>query len=1572
MVTNEFRDVPSKTVEKLGFIPRWLVCGPFQAGDEGEAYRLYRMGRFDVPDADPIGGELFIEPTLGVVQRSDSVPGKETIWSSMEATSPHIALSSAFPNATHGVAYAASYLLSPADELFICDFRPQMVGRMIVNHRVASPDRGLVQIPLKAGRNLLMLKILGSARRGASWGAVCGFRRAKLVGSSGVATTGPRSTGFFRGSADSPEVEIEFALANVSDSDIFDVATLISSDDLGSEISRATEVLRAGETRSILYGLPVAKGKPQKVRVSLEVSAKSERSTVSDSVEMAPIPASDATVHLGVGFHCDPVWTNTQSMYNDVSLHNVTQYLNFCRADPGFKVIFHELDYLKPYLDFYPGDRDYLTSLVRQGRVILGGSYSEPNEKNVSGEQLIRNILYGKLFATSLFGVNPRVYHPWDVFGHVVQLSQILKKTGNIGVVWSKTVKGFPPVFRHMSLDGSTVAHRRLDYGFTTSSFAEMRERAYAGLKEMESLGHGSDLRMDCSDFKSPTAWKLGRTNELKLLLPKIQAGDPVEFFEDVLKDESHGVLLPVTSRDPSQYHIGTSQSRIELKIANRLGEAGLQSAESICTWASLLGAAYPDLALDKAWRQLLFNSHHDAITGTSCDKSYLDMLQGYREALGLIGQCTARALDDIASKVDLSASEGIPIIVFNTLNWVRTSAARARITFQKPVASFALSQPNGKDLPFCLLSAQEDGKGIHSAEIEFVARDVPAMGYATYQIRPSTKGSLPRWKARQGDLSIENQFYKVTVDPSRGGGISSILDKELGKEVIPAGGPHLGNEIAILKEKNDRNEPSWELYTTGETMFSAAFPAEVSVQECGPASRIQVAGRLGEYCELLRQIVLRKGLKSIEFTTEIRDYRGRDDLFVALFPTSLAGAAPTYEERFGAIVKHRGRKSFDYKTWRGDAYSDCVIHSSQNFFDHGSTTKIRFVDYEARTVSSCPLGSVLLVMPHSKEIQITSTHLQRALASRGVLTTPWFDDDDAPRRGNLPHLDSTEAAGRNEDLPNTNFRISMGVGANNSYSISLLRGLDKGSLEGFTDRVRRLGFDFLVLSDRNAPAGWDSVPVLIIEASDPQSMEKAVDFLVDGLRSGDLIIPHHANHIGPVQVEDYGVSVLNRGNMANTVEPDGTMSLFLTHTSNWSRIHLEEEFIPERKDHVFHYALYPHGGSWREAGSYRLGWEYNLPLLCVQATPHKGVLPPVLSFMQVSTDNVVVVACKPVGNPVAAFQARGSDASRGIIIRVYEAEGRRVEATFRSSVPLEGAWRTDPLENRLSSLEVRNNSFTVTIEPFSIETFELKPVPTGEKRVAGPEVAEVVQPVYTRYWRENLGPAPIGYQAVAISIQGSPVTEAGGRGTTINRVSVNVVNNYVDQTIVGHAVLEAPEGWRVQPETIWYEVPPLGHRSYDVILSFSGIRRTGLFRARLSHDGQTYEDVIEIGEQSKLTYAGGGSVYQDVLKVQIERALTWSIFQEANGVSVRVENPYNERVDGGVALIVPMEYWSPDEVGDYSLAEMAPGVQALHLAPKSFQVLKFDLRGRGERDPRFWAYAKLFYMGRTEYRRVR
>src|SRR6202021_375179 len=77
----------------------------------------------------------------------------------------------------------------------------------------------------------------------------------------------------------------------------------------------------------------------------------------------------------------------------------------------------------------------------------------------------------------------------------------------------------------------------------------------------------------------------------------------------------------------------GKEVTYIDTKQAQRDAEIAVLDAERLATAAWLAGDHYPVASLDKAWRQLAFGAHHDAITGTEGDQVYLDLLAGWREA---------------------------------------------------------------------------------------------------------------------------------------------------------------------------------------------------------------------------------------------------------------------------------------------------------------------------------------------------------------------------------------------------------------------------------------------------------------------------------------------------------------------------------------------------------------------------------------------------------------------------------------------------------------------------------------------------------------------------------------------------------------------------------------------------------------------------------------------------------------------------------------------------------------------------------------------------------------------------
>jgi hypothetical protein len=387
------------------------------------------------------------------------------------------------------------------------------------------------------------------------------------------------------------------------------------------------------------------------------------------------------------GFHSDVVWLEDQRDYAVSLLGDMHQNLQILRVDPHYGVFLHELTYLKPYLDTHPEALPEVRRWIQEGRIGTGGSHSQPTETVIGGEGIVRNILYGRWYHEGVLGDQPWIYMPWDVFGHTAQLGQILRKSRFRGCIWSKDIRGALAVFWHLALDGEPLLFKRMGYWFPSSDPDTFLKAVDEFFREMHSLGFTADCRLDCVDFKPPTAWIAGRCNELarREHAVLISGIGHEQWFEHAFRQhEERTVSIPVTARDYEWHHQGTGLSRIELKIANRLAEQSMQQAEFFATVAHLLGAEYPDKALDKAWRQILFNQHHDGIAGPSCDRAFLDMMAGFREALDLAHDVRTRSLRYICDQTDTAYTAPPPTVialqVHNALNWSRTDAVRVTL----------------------------------------------------------------------------------------------------------------------------------------------------------------------------------------------------------------------------------------------------------------------------------------------------------------------------------------------------------------------------------------------------------------------------------------------------------------------------------------------------------------------------------------------------------------------------------------------------------------------------------------------------------------------------------------------------------------------------------------------------------------------------------------------------------------------------------------------------------------------------------------------------------------------------
>lgn len=1339
-----------------------------------------------------------------------------------------------------------------------------------------------------------------------------------------------------------------------------------------------------------------------------------------DSAAFKPSGAPGTIFYLE-GFHVDPVYLQDQRGYAKVTLSNTNQYVQSLRADPRYGVFLSEIDYLKPYLDTHPEDRDFLRRTVAEGRVGTGGAYNQFNELNIGGEAMIRNILYGQAMHEAMLGKKSKSLALWDVFGHAPQLSQIAAKAGFTGVVWSKKITGFEPLFYDYALDGSRLLHRRVDYAYSFSGFGSgknysldnfrrMTERKF---EETKSFGSNFDLRINAADFTPPWTNLAGNVEKLETQRPQIRVtGQAQDLFFDAVNEEIKlgKFAPPVTSRDKLFFHVGVMMARSDLKVAHRHTENITLTAEKFGTIAYLRGAKYPDLALDKAWRQIFFGSHHDAITGTPSDSALLDLVHGYREAFELSKNALDDSLKFIAkqintkpdSKFQTSNSRLIPIVVFNPMNWTRSDNVKAKVEFPESVKDFLLFDENGKKVEFRkfkgllelpknrstfeggkFISREPTGGGLKTSEFEFVAENIPSIGYKTYFVVP-TENYNDEKNIKNSTTAIENEFYKITVDAEKGGAVSSIFDKQANREIVNTTNGNFGNEIAALKEELTRKNviyPAWELWTTGEKKLSTEKPAQVLPRQFNDAQTLTITGELPNMQKFVQTISLHKGVKRIDFKTELVGYKGKDELFVVNFPLNLTGGALVTEDRFGTVVRNGSKGFLDFKTNTDKLVSGAPVYGVNNWAEYGSTFNLNFVGQSANVAASVPLKPTALVRPHGATYEKATEMIVANFIKRGVSVTPFYDDNDAKRRKNLMIEDSTMPKNLNDDIAYHGFRIALGGEKENLYSAKLLQQVSAETRGAFELRLQHDGFAFLFLYDKEIPEGWKPLPTLLIAGD----AEKAIaNLLPIGERQQfalNLPFETFAAETNPnkdlPKVPDYGVALINNGTPAVSLENPDTLTLHLTHTALFPGVNLPFEFVPENKTHVFEYALYPHEKDWREADTVKVGYDFNNPLIAVQTDVHDGELPSENSFLQLQSqaDNIVLSALKLGGNQQAHFQTNSNNSPRPFVMRFYETDGLKTNGNlitnFTNAESVEDFVQSfenvnlleEPIKN--TARKERNwrtrNSFFLRFEPNGIETYKVITKEIVMKNDTSLQTMgvtkEITQPVFSRYWLHNAGAAPIGNDAVKVSLRS--VEQMGNLSTfswddpynqggiTTVAVRVQIVNNYQDRQISGEVALEIPEDWRVVPDKIAYEIEPNGSFVKDVIITAFPVKKnleferaSGLIKARIEHDGQIFQDVLNLGKLFKLE---------------------WRTEKTADGVLVYVKNPHRQAIEGAVALVEPYETWLFAEPS-------APRELGFTVPPRGEIVLKFS---QDDSDANAWAIARIAYNGSVEYLRA-
>ena len=270
--------------------------------------------------------------------------------------------------------------------------------------------------------------------------------------------TGAEPTVLFAGTAASPLQLMRVTLAGedheAAQGQASPVIVRIEGAGVSTPHPLRIERLERGATRTA--EVPVAVAAPHGPGSTLPVLVIAESPAArAQRDEMLTVAEPGWTIWMVSHFHYDPVWWNTQGQFTEARLslpdedgslpdvrsafELVGAHLDKARRDADYKFVLAEIDYLKPYFDAFPQDREDLRRLMAEGRVeIVGGSYNEPNTNLTSAEATIRNAVYGIGFQRDVFGGDPRSAWMLDAFGHDPGYPGLMAAAGLTSSAWAR------------------------------------------------------------------------------------------------------------------------------------------------------------------------------------------------------------------------------------------------------------------------------------------------------------------------------------------------------------------------------------------------------------------------------------------------------------------------------------------------------------------------------------------------------------------------------------------------------------------------------------------------------------------------------------------------------------------------------------------------------------------------------------------------------------------------------------------------------------------------------------------------------------------------------------------------------------------------------------------------------------------------------------------------------------------------------------------------------------------------------------------------------------------------------
>lgn len=638
-------------------------------------------------------------------------------------------------------------------------------------------------------------------------------------------------------------------------------------------------------------------------------------------------------IHVIPHSHWDREWYFTTSRSKVYLMKDLGDVLNTLENDPEFKYFMVDAQgsLLDDYIKWRPQDKERISKLVNDGRLVIGPWYTQTDQLVISGESIVRNMYYGMKRCES-FGKYMNVGYVPDSFGQSGNMPQIYRQFGIEDTLFWRGVSD--DMVKHTDYnwrgdDGSVVFTTQIPFGYYIGGNIpeEPEENEEFWQKEcLEKAGGRSATR----HIYFPNGFDQApvRTN-LPQLVKERNEKDPeneyvISCIEDYIKDvksenpELEEVQGELVIAKHMRIHKSIFSSRSDLKVMNtQIQNYVTNVMEPLLTISYNLGNEYPHEAVAEIWKLLFENAAHDSIGSCISDTANEDVYVRYKQARDIAVNLVELHSRLIATNVKNDAD--MTFTAINTLPQKRKDTVIVKTYV--PGGKFAIIDENGNDVDYTIIKSRDLTDYVLSQTImldpsrkfyvpdqvlevtmAIKANDVPALGYVQYSI-DTQKDSH---KETADKKVLENKYYTIEVEEN---GSLTIVDKAnnvtyKNQGILVENGddgdsfnyspPRKDMEVFSNESKCTVKISGSDIYDQAEIHFDMVVPADLDERAEGKVSVTMLVDMT---------VALRKDSKVIDFNVKV-DNKGLSHRLCVLFDSQIVSAFNYADQQFGLIKR--------------------------------------------------------------------------------------------------------------------------------------------------------------------------------------------------------------------------------------------------------------------------------------------------------------------------------------------------------------------------------------------------------------------------------------------------------------------------------------------------------------------------------------------------------------------------------------------------------------------------------------------------------------------------------------------